>query len=486
MKTSLISPYAQLVGGSTTTIPDLSWTSPNAVSVGSTTTSASITWNAASGGSAPYSYSESFLSFDSTGAYTASLSDVDLVTTLSGMTTGGTYILEKTVTDALGKTLTLQAAFVVAPSAATLTPGSSPANQTLSAGTLSASIGTWGAPSGGTAPYSYTLVETTGHGALILGSDLGPWGASGLTNGRSYAFLLTITDILGAKGYSVVTISIAYSVPEWEEVITVDFTDANWTSFINTGIVASALVKQATIYAADGTTPRIDIWNNSTQARELAIDPSSTGLILKTTSAAASPSVKVVVLDDTGQNVMQTLDWKNDLVKVEFLWETEEPSGSGAFSHLVGFSRLGTNTLNQHGYRLVNTGSNILSQRRSWTTSDSLVTEATITPSPSRKCQLQWEAYVTGSRTIESYGRTAASIGDLPIIPRSGSYYMHQAVSQTLASIPTMTNFADTAQGGWGFLMYVDGSAVDNGTTTLSRGTLKKIRISRIPNGSVL
>jgi len=467
-------------------VPALSWVAPAAISVATGTTSTTITWPAATGGLAPYTYSATTAKYDSAGTYSFTLSDASLVTTIGAMANGSTYVVQRTVTDAEGTSITVQAAVVVGAAVAAITAGTAPANQTLAAGTLSATIGTWGSSSGGTGPYTYALTEPTGHGASITGSGLGSYSATGLTNGRTYGFLLEITDSLGAKGYSVVTISVAYAVPEWEELITVDFTDANWTAFSTTSTTASAITKNATIYAADGITPRVDIWNNSTQVRELSISPSSTGLVLKTTSTAASPSVKVVILDAAGQNIFYSLAWLQDVIKIEFLWESEEPAGSGAFAHLATFSRLPTNGANQHGYRIVENGSSIRTSRRSWTTTDVLATEATIAASPTRKCRVLWEGYITGSRTIESYGTSSTSLTDFAPIPRTGSYYMHQAVSQTLTTVPSTTSFIDTAQGGWGFLMYVDGTAVDDGITTLSRGTLKKIRISRFPSGALL
>lgn len=466
-------------------VPDLAWTAPASVAVATGTTSTNVTWASASGGVSPYTYGATTLKYDSAGNYTQTVSDASLVTTISGMANGSTYVLERIVTDSEGTQVTIQAAVVVGAASATITAGTAPSSQTLAAGTLSATIGTWGAPSGGTGPYTYSLTEPTGNGAVISGSGLGPYTVTGLTNGRTYAFQLEITDSLSAKGYSVVTISIAYAVPEWEVLLDVDFTDANWTALNSTDATASTAAAQHTLYAADGTTPRARVWNNTAQARRLRIDPSGTGLALIGTSTTASPSIKVELLNSAGVNIFSTLNWTDDLIKVEFLAEGEEPAGSGGFAHLVAFSSAFTNGANQHGYRTVESTSKVRPIRRSWTTSDDSINQAILDVGSTRKYQVQWEGYITGSRTIESYGREGTSLTALTPIPRSGKYYFHQCVSQTHTASPTLTAFGATTSSFWGIMMYHDGTAIDSGSAGgLSRNTLKKVRISRLPSGS--
>jgi hypothetical protein len=464
----------------------LSWIAPASVSVSSSTTSTLVTWNAASGGVLPYTYSASILAFDSTGAGTATLSDAGLNTTISGLSSG-TFLLERTVTDATGSSVKVQAAVVVAATISSITAGNGPSNQVLPSGTTSVSIGSWLAPTGGTGPYTYALTEPTGNGAVIFGSGLGPYGATGLTDGRTYGFLLTITDSLGAKGYSVITVSVAYAVPVWSIVSDINFTDGNWTPLNSTDVTASSIATQHILYASDGITPRAQVWNNTAQARRLQIDGTSAGLALITTSTAASPSIKVVPVNASGQNIFQTLNWNLDLIKVELLMEGSEPLGSGAFVHLTAFSSQMLNGTVQHGQRVTNSGSNCLIQRRSWLGADNLITDTSVAPGGSRTYQSQYEWYVTGSRTVESYARhgsLAAPLTDLAAIPRSGKYFMQEAVSQTLTQTPALQAFNTTATGSqWGFLLYVDGSFVDNGVS-LSRLTLKRIRVSRLPNGS--
>lgn len=464
----------------------LSWAAPASVAVSSGTTSTLVTWNAASGGVLPYTYGASILAFDSSGTYIATPSDASLNTTISGLASG-TFLLERTVTDATGSSVTIQAAVVVAATISTITAGNGPSNQILPAGTTSVNIGTWLAPTGGTAPYTYVLTEPTGNGALIFGLGLGIYGATGLTDGRTYGFLLTITDAVGAKGYSVVTVSVAYAIPVWTIVQETDFTDGNWTSLSSIDATTGIVAPQHVLYASDGVTPRATVWNNTSQARRLQLDGTTSGLALITTNVAASPSIKIVMLNAAGQNIFQTLNWNADLIKVEMLVEGTEPLGSGAFIHLTAWSSALTNTSVQHGQRVTNTGSNCLIQRRSWLSADNLVTDVTVVAGATRTYQSQYEYYVTGSRTVESYARhgsLAAPLTDLTPIPRTGKYFMQEAVSQTLTQTPVLQSFNSTSLVlQWGFLLYIDGSFVDNGVS-LSRLTLKKIRVSRLPNGS--
>jgi hypothetical protein len=463
--------------------PALSWTAPASTAVSSGTTSTLVTWNAATGGVAPYTYNSSILTYDSTGAYTATVSDAGLNTTISGLTSG-TFLLERTVTDATGSSVTIQAAVIVAATISSITAGNGPSNQILPAGTTSAVIGSWLPATGGTAPYSYALTEPTGNGAVISGTGLGSYSVNGLTNGRTYGFLLTITDAVGAKGYSVVTVSVAYAIPVWTVVQEIDFTDGNWTSLNSIDATTGVSAPQHVLYASDGVTPRAQVWNNTSQPRRLQIDGTTSGLALITTNVAASPSIKVVMLNAGGQNVMQALNWDADLVKVELLVEGTEPLGTGAFVHLTSWSSALTNTSIQHGQRVTNTGSNSLIQRRSWIGGDNLLTDATVVAGAARMYQSQYEYYITGSRTVESYARHGTTLTDLTAIPRTGKYFMHDAVSQTLTQTPALQTFNNTSLvSQWGFLLYIDGSFVDNGVS-LSRLTLKKIRVSRLPNGS--
>lgn len=470
--------------------PSLAWAPPTSVSRPSGSTTATITWNSAIGGVSPYTYSASTLAYDSLGSYSATVSDAGLTSSVSGLANGSTYLFNRTVTDASGSSVTIQAAVVVASAVSSITPGNGPLNQVLAAGTTSAVIGTWSPASGGTAPYTYVLSEPTGNGAVISGSGLGSYSTTGLTNGRTYAFQLEITDSLGAKGYSVVTISIAYAVPSWTIVREIDFTDANWTALNSTDATASTAAPQHILYASDGVTPRAQVWNNTAQARRLRIDPSSTGLALITTNTAATPSIKVIALDASGANVFSTLNFADDLIKVEYIIEGEEPVGTGSFSHLSSFSVSQTNGANQHGFRVINSGSNIQPYRRGWTTTlVDTIDGAAIVPGSSRKYQAQIEIYITGSRTIETYGRygtSTAPLTDLAAIPRSGRYFFHEAASQVHTTAPVLQAFSSTTStNGWGIMLYEDGSFIDAGTANLlSRLTLKKMRISRLPNGS--
>lgn len=480
-------PIAHVFGSSgSVETPALAWVAPTTVTSNSGTTTQTITFNTPTGGRGPYIYGTPTISYDSTETGYATVSRADLVCTLSNLVDNATYVVSLTATDSEGTSIMVEGTVVVLAGVNALTFATRPDNQSLDAEALYTVISAWGAVSGGTGPYTYAVTEPTGRGVTITGSGLGPYIVDGLTSGRSYVILMTVTDSLGAKGYSAVSISVAYSSSDWSVVADIDFTDSNWTALNSTDNTASSSVRQHVIYASDGTTPRVQIWNNTTQPRRLKIDPSSTGLTLRTTSLAGSPSVKVVPVDALNRPIFQQLDWTNDVIKVEFHVEGEEPSGSGPFAHLIGFSVATTNTGNQHGYRVVENGTNIRPARRSWTSSDTLAVQSNVSATSTRIYQLQMEMYITGSRTIESYGREGVTVDTFTPTPRTGKYYFHQAVAQVMATVPTKTSFNSTTTGGWGIMIYCDGSLVDLDTTgSKSRVTLKRLRISRLPNGAL-
>lgn len=467
-------------------IPTLAWVAPTTVTSNSGTTTQTITFNPPTGGRPPYTYGTPTVSYDSTETGYATVSRAELVCTVSNLVDNATYVISLTATDSEGSVISVEGTIVVLAGVNAITFASRPENQTLEPEVIYTSLSAWGSPSGGTGPYTYAVTEPTGRGVTITGSGLGPYIIDGLTSGRSYVILMTVTDSLGAKGYSAVTISVGYAPSGWSVVADIDFTDSNWTALNSTDNTANSGSPQFTIYGSDGTTPRVQIWNTSTQSRRLKIDPSSTGLTLRTLFTTASPSIKVVPVDALNRPIFPQLDWTNDVIKIEFHAEIEEPSGVGAFAHLVSFATATTNGNIQHGYRVVNSGTNIIPQRRSWTTSSTDVNQSTVTAGSTRKCQLQLEIYVTGSRTVESYGREGSTVTTFTPTPRTGKYYFHQAVAQVMATIPTKTSYTTTSVGGWGIFLYCDGSFVDNDTAGgKSRVTLTRLRISRLPNGSI-
>jgi hypothetical protein len=467
-------------------VPALAWVAPTTVTSNSGTTTQTITFNPPTGGVAPYTYGTPTISYDSTETGYATVSRSGLVCTAIDLVDNATYVISLTATDSEGTVISVEGTIVVLAGVNAITFASKPADQSLEPEVIYTSLSAWGSPSGGTGPYTYAVTEPTGRGVTITGSGLGPYIIDGLTSGRSYVLLMTVTDSLGAKGYSAVSVSVAYAPSGWSVVADIDFTDSNWTALNSTDATSNSGSPQHTIYGSDGTTPRVQIWNTTTQGRRLKIDPSSTGLTLRSTLAVNSPSVKVVPVDALNRPIFPQLDWTNDIIKVEFHAETEEPYSNLTYVNLICFSSAAVNGSIQHGYRVVGSGYLIYPQRRSWHSSATDVTQSTISPGSTRKVQLQMELYVTGSRTIESYGREGVSVDTFTPTPRTGKYYFHQSVAQTMATVPTKVSFTTTSVGGWGIILYHDGSAVDSDTPgSLSRTTLKRLRISRLAGGAL-
>jgi hypothetical protein len=466
--------------------PTLAWVAPTTVTSNSGTTTQVITFNPPTGGRPPYTYGTPTVSYDSTETGYATVSRSDLDCTVINLVDNATYVISLTATDSEGSVISVEGTIVVLAGVNAITFASRPSNQTLEPEVIYTSLSAWGSPSGGTAPYTYAVTEPTGRGVTITGSGLGPYIVDGLTSGRSYVILMTVTDSLGAKGYSAVSVSVGYAPSGWSVVADIDFTDSNWTALNSTDNTSNSGAVQHTIYGSDGTTPRVQIWNTTTQSRRLRIDPSSTGLTLRSMLASNTPSIKVVPVDALNRPIFPQLDWTNDIIKVEFHVESEEPYSNLTYVNLACFSSAAVNGAIQHGYRIVGSGYLIYPQRRSWHSSATDVTQSTVSPGSTRKCQLQMEMYITGSRTIESYGREGATVDTFTPTPRTGKYYFHQSVAQVMATVPTKVSFTTTSVGGWGIFLYLDGSAVDSGTAGgLSRVTLRRLRISRLPGGAL-
>lgn len=466
--------------------PPFTVVSPNPQQLVTGTTTTSVSFNAPTGGSSSYTIGTVGLIFDSTDLYTATASGSGLGPyAISGLVDNATYIFALTFTDnRTGDTLQAQSIISVNAGAATLTFATTPPNQNLPSSTVNATLGTWGAVSGGTGPYTYAVTELSLLGSVIGGSGLGPYTVSNLSPGQSFVYLMTATDSLGAKGYSVVTLNVAASTGAWEVVSELDFTTADWTAFSSTAVTASTTVPLLTIYAADGVTARAQIWNNSASVRRQELTPGSVGLILASTNAAATPSFKVVPLDSAGRNVFTTLAYTTDMIKVEIIAYQEENAGSAAASCLVGFSSTPNNGSIQYGYDLI-FGTTLTPRRRSWVTTAYVTAQSAITASgPYRILYGQWEAYITGSRVLESYANyTVAPLG-YATTPRSGKYYFAECASQTMTTTPALISYGTTATATqFGVLLYLDGSTIDGGANR-SRVVLQKLRISRLPNGS--
>lgn len=460
----------------------LAWAAPAATLVTAGTTSGVVTWTTPTGGATPYVYGTAGIVSDSTGASTtAALSTSGAgagATTVSGLVNGQTVVIQRTVTDDDGTVRTIQAAVTVAATAAGVTAGTAPAGQSLAAGTTSATIGTWGAPSGGAGGYTYAVTDPTGT-TTISGSGLGPWVVAGLTDGVTYAFLLTITDSASAKGYSVVTISVAAAATsDWVVVDSLRFDDGNWTTFTDTSTTQSTSAFQRTMYAADGTTPRAYIYNNLAVARTVTLD--ADGLTLVNGTSAVAPALAVW---PAGWDALRAGS-RADAWLIEALVEGEEPAGSGTFVHLQGASTA-TSTpaaTPTTGIRAVNstTNSNVLAA--SYIAAFDNISVRTVAPAPNRTYAASVQVTIADSRRHDVFiTMGAADFCD----PMTGLRVRVQGASSSMSAVgaenPTSAAWFGTsvsARTKW--WLYHDGTA-----TSGSFVRLVGLRLLRKPRGSL-
>jgi len=458
----------------------LAWAAPAATLVTAGTTSGAVTWATPTGGTPGYTYGAAGIVSDSAGASStatvATAGTAPGATTVSGLVNGQTVVIQRTATDAEGAQVTVQAAVTVAATAAGVTPGTAPAGQSLAAGTTSATIGTWGAPSGGTPGYTYAVTDPTG-ATTISGSGLGPWTVDGLTDGVTYAFLLTITDSASAKGYSVVTIAVAASetAGQWEVVGETFYTDADWTALSSTDATVAA--PQHTLYGADGTTVRALIRNTSTQARTLSLTPSGAGLKLVNGTAAASPSVG---LWPANWDILRAGSRRNaHLLQVRATGY--EPAGSGAFVHILGFSTGSGAASPLMGIRVTNTGSNLLISAYSYFLSGS-ASARTITAGADRRWSVDMQlVIIDGGSSHRLYITPSPADGWAP--PETGA--IRATVGQnsavfTLGDLSTATDWFGASQSARAAVVpYHDGTA-----TTGAGIEITATRYLRLINGS--
>jgi len=471
-------------GGGTSTPSPLTWAAPATVAQPSGSTTATITWNAPSGGTAPYTYSVPGVVYDSqAGSTTALYSTTSLTTSITGLVNTQVVVLTRQVTDAVGATLTVQAVAAVAAGAATLTFASAPSAQSLASTATSCTIGTWGAASGGTGPYTYAVTEISGGGTTVSGSGLGAWSATGLTAGFTYAFLMTATDSLSAKGYSVVTVTVAQeeNLGRWLEVDSVDFTDADWTAVTLTATTASSIAWYATLYEADGVTPRCYLYNNVTESRTITLSPSSVGLQLVNGAITTQPTIGVWPAGWTpiiGGS-------RRDAWMVEAVMEGEEPAGNGAFTHMNGISTSQTTmaTSPGTGLRVTESTSNVIIARAfSYISGFTTSTVQTITGGPRI-----WRASIQGTIVDSRRHDIHTNVGATDFCePQSGLRVRVQATSTSMTAVNADVSsdgfawFSSTIADRVKWWMYHDGSA-----TTGSALRLKKLRLLRMPNGSL-
>lgn len=463
--------------------PELAWDIPAAVTVNAGTTTANIVWPTPMGGEAPYEYTDPGVIYDSAGENTTALFSTAGAgagtTTVSGLVNGQTIIVQRTVMDAEGTALTVQAAVTVAATAAGITPGTAPASQTLPAGTTSFTIGTWGAPSGGTGPYTYAVTEASGGGTTITGSGLGAWAASGASDGQTYAFLLTITDALGAKGYSVVTVSVAGSgtLGLWEVVDETDFTDGNWTNLSSTSVAQSTTDWQHILYASDGTTPRAYIFNNSNQSRTLTLN--SNGLSLTCGGNTTTPTIGVW---PAGWTALLG-GARRDAWLIEAVVEGMETSGVGDFVHISGISCNVSSaaTTPGSGLRVSNTSSNMNLRVYSYISGFTSQAVQTVTAGSSRSYACDVQVTIADGRRHDVHLNVGATtFRD----PQTGVRVRIQTAANTMtlpnADVTATFNwFATTILGRTKWWLYHDGA------NTSGYVRLKKLRLLRLPLGSL-
>ena len=466
--------------------PALSWEVPAAAAVSSGTTSATVTWATPTGGTSPYTYGAASVVYDSQAASTtATLSTSGAgagSTTISGLANGQTVILSRTVTDAASASVTVQGVATVGATSATITPGTAPAAQTLAAGSTSATIGTWGAPSGGTGPYTYAVTELGGSGVTIGGSGLGPWSVTGLSDGVTYAFLLTVTDSLSAKGYSVVTVAVrrGATVGGWTVVDAIDFTDADWTALSSTDATASTTAWQHTLYKADGVTPRAYVYNNVTDGRTLSLSPSGQGLTLVNSATTVQPTIGIW---PAGWDALRGGS-RRDAWLMEAIFGGDEPSGVGAFGH---HCNLNTNTTSAvstpgTGARVINTSGNMSVRASSYITSFADQAIQTLTAGATRAYTCGVQVTIADSRRHDIHIRPGATdYGD----PQTGQRVRVQATSTAMtapgAEVTTSASwFATSISARAKCWLYHDGSA-----TSGSNIRLIKLRLLRKIDGSL-
>lgn len=466
--------------------PALAWAAPSAATVSAGTTSATVTWATPTGGTTPYSYGAASVVYDSQAASTTALLSTSGAgagaTTVSGLVNGQTVILSRTVTDSAGASITVQGVATVGATSATITPGTAPASQSLAAGSTSATIGTWGAPSGGTGPYTYAVTELTNNGTTVGGSGLGPWTAAGLSDGQTYAYLLTITDSLSAKGYSVVTVTVAAaaSLGEWTVVDALDFTDANWTAFSTTSTTTSTSAWYATLYASDGTTPRAYVYNNSAEARTLSLSPSGQGLTLVNGTSTAQPTIGVW---PAGWDTLRAGS-RRDAWLIEIIFGGEEPSGTLGFGHDVNVSTSTSSAAGAPGTggRIVNSGSNIAIEAASYISAFASKSIQTVTAGVTRAYTCGVQVTIADSRRHDIFTRVGATdYGD----PQSGQRVRVQSTSTTMSN-PGADVTTSAAWFGTSISARTKCWMLHNGSATSgSNVRLIKLRLLRKVNGSL-
>lgn len=215
---------------STVSLPALSLAPPAVLNIAAGTTTGTLVSLDATGGTAPYTYSAA-ITFDSSGAGTASISGISGKNISLQFLTNGLYLeVTITATDSLGATASVTAGVLVASVAAgTMTPGAFPASQLLASTETTASISF--NPVGGvfTAPVTYVATVQSGTAGI---SNVGTAvSLTGLSQDTVVLVRLRATDSTGgtplvADAFALVEVQADVTNPLVYKVIReIDFTD---------------------------------------------------------------------------------------------------------------------------------------------------------------------------------------------------------------------------------------------------------------------
>jgi hypothetical protein len=211
-------------------LTSLSLAPPAVLNIAAGTTTGTIVSLDATGGTAPYTYSAA-ITFDSSGAGTASISGISGKNISLQFLTNGLYLeVTITATDSLGATASVTAGVLVASVAAgTMTPGAFPASQLLASSETTASISF--NPVGGvfTAPVTYVATVQSGTAGI---SNIGTAvSLTGLSQDTVVLVRLRATDSTGgtplvADAFALIEVQADVTNPLIYSVIReIDFTD---------------------------------------------------------------------------------------------------------------------------------------------------------------------------------------------------------------------------------------------------------------------
>lgn len=205
-------------------------TAPAPSSEAAGTTSVSLTWTAASGGTAPYSYNLTVV--DEAGASVTPSSGSGLGPYVIPVADGKSYLATLSASDSGTPTQTASSSTLIQVAAAVvpdLLAAGPPGVSNPASGTTSVNL-TWTAASGGVAPYSYGIAVVDEAGASVTpssGSGLGPY-AIPVADGKSYLATLTTTDNFGtpnvAKSSTMIQVGTPAPAPAWNLLTDVDLT----------------------------------------------------------------------------------------------------------------------------------------------------------------------------------------------------------------------------------------------------------------------